>query len=100
MDANDGQPTSTLSTKGWKELVENVDRETDSPEIRASKILDLIKKHDPNINTYDLWCFSIHILQTLYAQYPEKLTETAIKVLHKLLYQLHYRLKIWKNIPK
>lgn len=95
MEQNDRELERTLSDNEWKELIKNVDSETKSPVQRSDRVLQIIRKEEPDISLYDLWCFAVHILQSLIAEYPK--AKLPLAILNSLIYQLHYRLRFYKQ---
>jgi hypothetical protein len=98
MEQNDGEFKRSLSDDEWKELIKEVDSKTDSPLQRSNKILAIIRKSDPDISMYDLWCFAVHILQTLMSEFDA--IRGPVKAVNNLIYQLHYRLHFYKQVDK
>lgn len=98
MDEVNGEPKRDLTSEQWEKLIKLIDKQTSSPLQRSNVILEVIKKELPDVNTYDLWCFSIHILQTLIAEYPS--LKNHLQIFNLFLYRLHYRLQLWRNIKE
>ena len=69
--------------------MEERDKETPSPGVRAGYILNLIKETDPDITNWDLLCFCIEYLGSQILIY-DWLSHKASSDLIVQIYQAHY----------
>lgn len=65
------------------------DKETPSPEVRAGYVLNLIKDANNDITNWDLLCFAIEYLGSQVLVY-DWLSAKAILLLNTEIYQAHY----------
>ena len=70
------------------EDMEKVDKKIPSPSVRAEKIYEIIKEHNPEVTNWDILCFAIQSIGLFGAEHPW--LEIPAKHLNRMLYIAHY----------
>lgn len=70
-------------------IVKRVDQITSSPDIRASRIYEILKPHFSSISVWDLVCFCVETLAWISVSH--EWLQQPIKYLSLLVYNYHYQ---------
>lgn len=80
--------TNENSRDFQEKLIEEKDKISPSPSIRARAIWDILNTHDPRPTLWDLVCFGIEVLTLAAESYP--FITYAVRGLNHLIYATHY----------
>lgn len=71
-----------------REVVERVDKHTESPTARAQRVWNLVKSQNPELTDWDILCFAVEYIGSMVANWAW--LEDVAKPLAKRLYVAHY----------